>query len=279
MTPLQREREIGLLAVCLSLALLACFGPAIAQSAHHHDFADQRLLWGIPCAMDVLSNLPFALWALVGAWALWGTRAPGPSALNATTAAATPHRGCAALFFVGLAVTAVGSIGYHLQPNDAGLTVDRLGMLAAFAGLMGLAVADRVSARSGRVTAGLVLFAGPLAVGVWAQTGNVLPWAVVQFGGMLVVVGLACFKPPHAGAGLPLGAIIAIYAVAKAFEMADHAIYDLTAHTVSGHSLKHIVASFAAWPVVRAMWPANMPLSAAKPGHNGPQTTNTKAVA
>lgn len=275
MTPLQREREIGLLAVGLSLALLACFGPSLAQSPHHHDFADQRLLWGIPCAMDVLSNLPFALWALVGGWALWCTRASGHSALVATS----PHRGCATLFFAGLAVTAVGSTWYHLQPNDAGLALDRLGMVAAFAGLLGLAVADRVSARSGMATAALVLLAGPLAVGVWAQTGNVLPWAVVQFGGMLVVVGLACFKPPHGGPGLPLGAIIAIYAVAKAFEMADHAIYDLTAHTVSGHSLKHIVASFAAWPVVRAMWPTGMPRLATKSGQNGPQTTKTKAVA
>jgi len=30
-------------------------------------------------------------------------------------------------------------------------------------------------------------------------------------------------------------------------------VYDFTSQLISGHSLKHIVASFAAWPVVSAL--------------------------
>jgi 1-acyl-sn-glycerol-3-phosphate acyltransferase len=40
---------------------------------------------------------------------------------------------------------------HHWQPNDAALIFDRLGMVVAFAGLTGLAAANRVSARAGRL--------------------------------------------------------------------------------------------------------------------------------
>jgi hypothetical protein len=47
--------------------------------------------------------------------------------------------------------------------------------------------------------------------------------------------------------------LIAIYALAKLLELGDHAVYEWTGQLVSGHSLKHVVASFAAWPVVSAL--------------------------
>ncbi len=34
---------------------------------------------------------------------------------------------------------------------------------------------------------------------------------------------------------------------------ADQPVFELTQYLVSGHSLKHIVAAFAAWPVIRFM--------------------------
>ena len=47
--------------------------------------------------------------------------------------------------------------------------------------------------------------------------------------------------------------VIALYAVAKVLELADHQVWELTGHVVSGHSLKHVVASLAAWPVLAAL--------------------------
>ena len=90
-----------------------------------------------------------------------------------------------------------GSSWYHWQPDDAGLLWDRLGMAAAFAGLLGLAVVGRISPRAGVATALGLLVAGPAAVLVWAHTGNLLPWAVVQFGGLLAVLALACLPHRH----------------------------------------------------------------------------------
>ncbi|AEG94752.1 hypothetical protein [Ramlibacter tataouinensis] len=181
-------REAALLAACTALLLLALLGPAVAQPAGHHHFADGRTLWGIPCALDVLSNLPFALAGLSGLVQLW--RLP-PRALD------NMERAMGALFFAGLLLTAAGSAWYHLAPDDAGLAVDRQAMAVAFAGLLGLAGA-RVSGRAAAALGLGILGLGPLAVHAWAATGNVLPWAVLQFGGLLLLAGLALL--PRGGA-------------------------------------------------------------------------------
>ncbi|MBC7438002.1 MAG: hypothetical protein H7332_18265 [Bdellovibrionales bacterium] len=243
MKPRLQTSELTLLGAGLVLLALAVFGPALAQSSLHHDFADHRAWLGIPCALDVLSNLPFALWGVAGLVAVRG--APVAVAQGA-------QRSMATLFFAGLIVTAAASGVYHLRPDDAGLVMDRLGMVLPFAGLLGLAVADRVSNRAGVATGLTILVLGPLSVAVWAQAGNVLPWAVVQFGGMLLVCGLALRQPVAAGLGIRLGLVVAVYALAKLMELGDHQIYELTGRLVSGHSLKHLVAAFAAWPVISA---------------------------
>lgn len=242
--------ETGLL-VTMALAIaLACLGPAVAQYDHYHAFADQRTLWGLPFAMDVLSNLPFAL---LGAWGLMrlrSTDAPRPRAVFVTDEV---QRDLAKLFFAGLVITAVCSGYYHLQPDDAGLTVDRMGMLVPFAGLLGIAATDRISARAGPWTAAAVLTLGPIAVGVWAMTDNLLPWSVLQGGGMLLVVALALRKRELGAWGVPLVAVIAWYALAKVLELGDHQVLSLTQGLVSGHTLKHVAASMAAWPVIAVM--------------------------
>ncbi len=194
--------------------------------------------------MDVLSNLPFAV---AGVWGLVWLRRLGALRLCPAT------RATAALFFGGLVLTAVGSGWYHWQPDDAGLLWDRLGMAAAFAGLLGLAVVGRISPRAGVASALGLLVAGPAAVLVWAHTGNLLPWAVVQFGGLLAVLALACLPHRHGALVVQWGAVIAWYAVAKAFELADHAVFEATGQWVSGHTFKHLMAAGAALPVLFAM--------------------------
>ncbi|HNW03254.1 MAG TPA: hypothetical protein PKH04_14360, partial [Burkholderiaceae bacterium] len=136
---------------------------------------------------------------------------------------------------------------------NASLLVDRLGMVVAFAGLLGLAAADRVSARAGVATACVVLLLGALAVRVWALSGNLLPWVVLQAGGLVLMLLLARCKVIAGAWGIRLGAVVAVYIVAKLLELGDHLVFDATAGLVSGHSLKHMVAALVAWPVISAM--------------------------
>ena len=242
--PFTRPETTLLLAVAALLAL-ALLGPFVSQPADAHGFADRRAWGGLPNALDVLSNLPFAI---AGAWGLLVLRRARAGPLFAM------QRACAALFFAGLLVTAAGSTWYHLAPDDIGLAVDRTAMSVAFAGLLGLLAAARVSDRAGLALAAVALVAGPMSVFVWSSTGNVLAWAVVQFGGMAVVL-LVLATGAERLATLPVrwGRVLAIYAIAKLLELGDHAILEAGGELLSGHSLKHVVAAFAAWPVIAAL--------------------------
>lgn len=239
---LLRSREACLLALCLLLLAAAVAGPVVTQPDAYHDFADHRSWGGLRYAGDVLSNLPFAAWGLWGLWLL-RTRSGVPAVQHCLMQ----------LFFAGLVLTSACSAGYHLQPDDAGLLFDRCGMAVAFAGLLGLAAAQRVGARAGAVLAAAVLVTGPASVGVWATSGNLLAWVVLQGGGLMLLLWFS--RLPVLADALPvrLGWVIALYAAAKLLELQDHAVFDGLGHWVSGHSLKHVVASCAAWPVVAAL--------------------------
>lgn len=248
---------LALLAVLVGVALLA---PGFTQPAGYHGFADQRGWGAIPHALNVLSNLPFAIGGVWGLWAL--QRAPRAALLPV-------ERSMAALFFAGLVLTSFCSGWYHWLPNNAGLALDRVGMAVAFAGLLGLAAADRISARAGQAVGWGVLVLALLAVAVSALTGNVLPWALVQFGGVVLVVVLVFVKPVPGAMGVSIGLTIALYALAKVFEHFDAQVYALTGEVLSGHSLKHLVASLAAWPVLAAVWRASALVGARAQGRPG----------
>ena len=231
----------GGMAFLLTLALVL---PGMAQPAHYHAFADQRGWGALPHAADVLSNLGFVIAGLAGLVVLWRA--------DRYRLCATARALCA-LFFAGLLCSGAGSTFYHWAPQDASLAWDRLGMSVAFAGLLGLAVQSRVDDTCGWLAAAALLVAAPLSIAVWRVTGNMLPWAVLQAGGMLLVVALA-WLPARAGAlPLSLGMVIALYALAKLLELSDLDIFVASGDLVSGHSLKHLAAAFAAWPVLRAL--------------------------
>lgn len=242
--PALSRPEVALLLGVLALLAGALWGPQLALPAHYHAFADQRSFFGMPCVMDVLSNGPFALAGVAGLWQL--ARTPENTLLPA-------QRTLAALFFTGLLVTAAGSGWYHWRPDDAGLAVDRAGMGVAFAGLLGLAVADRISDRAGPALAACILLLAPVAAVLPLVHGNMGPWAVLQAGGLVLLAALACMRVRPGALGFSIGAVMALYAVAKALEGADHAVFALTQGIVSGHSLKHAAAALAAVPVLRAL--------------------------
>jgi hypothetical protein len=252
-TPERRLATIGIALFALAIAG-ALSHPALAAAlglnahghqhlyAHGHPFIDARTLWGIPNALDVLSNLPFALF---GVWGLWTLR-------GATHLATAPRR-AAQVFFTGLLLTCAGSSYYHWAPDAWGLCIDRAGMAVAFAGVLGLAAAERVSQRAAPWVLTAILGAAALAIPLQYFSGNIAPWLVLQFGGMAVVLWAASQHAVPGAWGIRWGAVIAWYVLAKLLELGDAAIFHATGEFIAGHSLKHIAACLAALPVISAL--------------------------
>ncbi len=237
---LAEKKALYLVAALFAVAWIAvAAGASIAQSADFHLFADQRSLLTIPHAMDVLSNLPFALIGLVG---LWGE----------TRADQSDFRRLMALTFAGLLTTFLGSSYYHWAPSDFGLAVDRLGMSIAFAGVLGIA-ASTVSVHLGHRLAIMVLVMAPAAVGLAYWSGNLLVWVLLQGGGLLALLIAGITSKRGLFSAADWFWIVGFYVLAKMAEMADHPIYELTEHLLSGHSLKHLLAAVALLPLLRAV--------------------------
>ncbi len=224
----------AVLAVAVLAAMIAVFArPPIPQDPAYHLFADQRAWLGIPNFLDVLSNLPFAVVGLVGVVVTW-RRKPLEKWPYAT-------------LFAGAALTAFGSAYYHWAPDNARLVWDRLPMTLGFMGLLCAVVSERVSLALSRWLLVPLMAIGGASVAYWhwselQGTGDLRPYALVQFGSLLVVVLLLVLYHARYTGSAYFFAGIGAYLAAKGFEAADQQIFAL-GQVVSGHSLKHVAAA------------------------------------
>lgn len=232
-------RHLPTLLVAATVLGLWLHGP-VAQIDGYHDFADQRSLFGIPHAANVLSNLGFAL---VGAW----------GAYHARRLRSLPplRRGSSGylLFLYALGLTALGSGWYHLAPDNARLFWDRVPIALASAGLVAAVHAQCSLREPPRDWTWALACAGVASVVWWAWTdrhgvGDLGPYLLVNLLPLLLIpLWLAIRGAPRADRHAFLLAI-ALYAAAKVAELQDREIYSLTGF-VSGHTLKHLLATAA----------------------------------
>jgi hypothetical protein len=203
---------------------LIVHGP-IAQPQAYHAFADSRSFAGIPWALNVLTNVPFAI---VGLWGLYRGR----------TSAAWRT------FDVTLVLTAFGSAYYHLAPDDARLVWDRLPIALACAALLAAVYEQASAARGGAVRLAVLCAAAVASVVWWQYTDDLRPYLLLQ-GAPLVLVPLWQWRAGRSSRERILfGVAIACYVAAKAFEALDRPVFE--ALGVSGHSLKHLLAAVGA---------------------------------
>ena len=71
---------------------------------------------------------------------------------------------------------------------------------------------------------------------------------------LLVLILLWSTPAGHATPGPNWGMLVGAYALAKVFEAADAQFWELTLHSMSGHSLKHLVAAFVAVAVIAPLY-------------------------
>lgn len=237
----------GVTAICLLAAVLA---PAMAQPLGYHDFADCRAWFGMPNILNVLSNLPFLLFGAAGLWLLAQGRVKWHDPREAL-----PYM----VFFLGAALTCLGSMYYHWRPDNPRLVWDRLPMTLAFAGLIASVVAERVDRQWGRRSLAPLLIAGAASVLYWYATerlgrGNVMPYGIFQGWAILIVLlVLLLFPNRQYSHGAGLWAPIVWYGLAKIAETFDLQIYRATGALASGHTIKHLLAALAVWSLLRLL--------------------------
>ena len=242
----------------LSILALVCAGPLsvlfflprVPLGPHYHDFADKRMLWGIPNAFDVLSNLPFCI---VGIWALISLLRRDSPCIFTDVRERIPW----SIFFAGVTLTGLGSLWYHLAPSNARLPWDLLPMTCSFLSLIAVTYMERVSLRAGYAALGPLLLMGMATVVYWAVTaahgqGDYKFYLMVEFFTPVVLACLVALFPPRYSGMRYLMAAFACFVAAKLFETYDFSIYRRT-HWIGGHSLKHVTAAVACVWILRML--------------------------
>jgi hypothetical protein len=222
----------------LGSVLLFAIGTALqlvwplAQPASYHHFADERSIGSLHNASDVLSNLVILVAGLLNlGWAVrYSSRQP----------AQFPGMLVAAL---GLILTSFGSAYYHETPTDATLVWDRFPMTIVFAGILAMLWTSVTGQRVGWVQMLILVAMSVGTVGYWLAFDSLWPYAILQFGGLAVIVGMTLVR--KVDALFAWWAVIVFYAIAKVFETFDWQIWTLSDHLVAGHALKHVASGFA----------------------------------
>lgn len=207
----------------------------IPQDPAYHNLADRRFLCGTPNFWNVFSNLSFLI---IGAYGLTRlSRLP-----------LTASRAGYVVFCTGVVFVALGSAYYHYAPTTHTLLWDRLPMTIAFMALFSMVVRDRVSERLGDALLWPLIIVGAASVAYWYWTelqvqGDLRAYGLVQFLPMLLIPLMLLIYPGKGLSAPWLWGTLGIYGLSKVTEYFDKRIYD--AIDLSGHSIKHVLASLA----------------------------------
>jgi hypothetical protein len=226
------------------------FIPPIPLGADYHYFSDQRQLFAIPNALNVLSNI---LFFLVGLWGMFFTVRRASRASFLINAERIPYF----VFFSGVMLTGIGSACYHAAPGDARLLYDLLPMSVAFVSLVDAVIVERISVPMGlRLYLPFVLLAAASVLywhhGESIGHGDLRFYLFIQFFSPVAIATTVCLFPPRYTRTADLFVAFLLFALAKLCELLDERIYSL-GRVVSGHTLKHLVAGFSCNWILRML--------------------------
>jgi hypothetical protein len=219
--------------LCAASLAMLLFLPPIHQDPNYHIFADRRTLLGIPSFWNVVSNAAFLVAAAIGVGAL--------KSRSAFTEAW--ERNAFAVLLVGTAMVAFGSAYYHLRPDSTTLFWDRLPMTIVFMSLFAATLGERMGLRIGRFCFLPLLAFGVASVLYWKVSGDLRLYGIVQFYPMIAMPLLLILLPPRYSGSVGLFATIALYGLAKLFELFDWQLASIV--PTGGHPWKHLAAAIS----------------------------------
>jgi hypothetical protein len=234
------SRSLAILTMLVSGLILFAV-PRWSQDPAYHNFADQAVVFGIPHFFDVTSNLPFIL---IGFWGWWKSRVHS-----------VETRGLWSVFAISVLLTGLGSIWYHLNPNHDTLLWDRLPMSVGFVAFF-LLVAHRYMGEPwiDKIKAGALILAPATVLWWWTSEkmgqGDLRPYALIQALPLVLVLVIISVRKGDASDRRSIVTAVLIYAVAKVFEFNDGAIHATNGY-ISGHTIKHLLAGYSCWLLLR----------------------------
>ena len=213
--------------------------PPIPVPPAYHQFADQQTILGLPHFGDLVSNLVFLVAGLTGLAGMkearerWFKEAGGGAGLYL-------------IYFACVTFSAAGSAYYHWAPDDAALFWDRL--------LFAIFIKERMEMDM-RLAFPVLLLLGLGALLHWrwsldGQGGDQRFYLLVQIIPIAVIPALCLLFQGRATHGRYVAYMFALYGLAKLTELLDREVMDFMGGVISGHSVKHLLAAWAAYMVV-----------------------------
>lgn len=215
------------------LALVGMLAGPISQPEAYHQFADQRILFGVKNGWDVLSNVLFAGAGIWGLFLIFKVRFIDDRS-----------RVIWAAVSLGLILTAIGSSYYHLAPDNSRLVWDRLAMTITFMSYVAALIAERINMRLGLWLWPLLVAFGLYSVFDWQQTDDLRLYLGVQIFTILAT-GIFLLAPSPYDRKWDIAIVILLFGLARLFEIYDHQIWEISRYSINGHTLKHIAAGMA----------------------------------
>jgi len=243
-----------MLGITLVSAIALLFIPPIAQPSEYHQFADNRTIIGIPNFLNVISNIFFLAACAYGLKLLFDPRAGRERARFEFNNEMIAY----AVFFGASGLTFIGSSWYHLSPDNFTLIWDRLPMTLMFGSFLAIIISERANRKAALVLLPLFILIGIFSIWHWYQSetagsGDLRLYVAVQFLPFVLALYMLFFLPSRYSRSSRFGWILLLYALAKVAEFFDKDIYDLLQHSISGHTLKHILAAMAVFALAEML--------------------------
>ena len=187
----------------------------------YHNFVDKRKFMGVNNAMNVLSNL-FFLYPVI----------------YLLTKQHKNKTKFLALIIFGLAIT---SAYYHMKPTNHTIFMDMIFVVSLNTFVLSYFVDETLGYLMGIL--------GISSVVLWNVTNDIRPYALLQIG----IALFCCYKLYETPAQDYILPIIGVGISVRLVEMLDSQIYKLTNKLISGHTLKHILATIQIYIVIKAL--------------------------
>jgi hypothetical protein len=220
--------------------------PPLPFDPKYHEFADKRIFLGVPHFFDVMSNVPYLIFGLMGIYFSFQS--------YKEKKISWPFF----FFFTGIFYVCFGSIYYHLHPTTERLIWDRVPMTFAFMGLLVGLMDQFIWEKSTKYFLIPFLLLGLFSVFYWyhleiQNNGDQRLYFWVQSIPLIMI----CFclfnsKPFFKKTKFYFYALL-FYLVSKIFEFNDHKIFLITDNYLSGHTLKHLSSSFSIFLILSGL--------------------------